>query len=42
MKAAIYRRYGLPEVVELEDLAKPVPKDNEILVHSLPVLTGIT
>ena len=33
MKAAIYRRYGSPEVVQLEDVAKPIPKDDEILIR---------
>lgn len=33
MKAAVYRRYGPPEVVQLEDLPKPVPKDDEVLVR---------
>src|SRR5690242_17968539 len=33
MKAAIYRRYGAPDVVQMEDVAQPVPKDNEILVR---------
>jgi len=33
MKAAIYRRYGPPDVVQIEDVARPVPKDNEILVR---------
>ena len=33
MKAAIYRRYGSPEVVQLEDVAKPTPKEDEILIR---------
>ena len=33
MKAAVYRKYGPPEVVQIEDVAKPVPKDDEVLVR---------
>jgi NADPH:quinone reductase-like Zn-dependent oxidoreductase len=32
MKAAVYRRYGPPDVVKIEDVQKPSPKDNEVLL----------
>jgi NADPH:quinone reductase-like Zn-dependent oxidoreductase len=32
MKAAVYTRYGPPEVVKITDVAKPVPKDNQVLI----------
>ncbi|WP_433965361.1 alcohol dehydrogenase catalytic domain-containing protein [Tunturiibacter gelidiferens] len=31
MKAA-YTRYGPPDVIEISDLDKPVPRDNEVLI----------
>ncbi len=33
MKAAVYSRYGPPEVVEIQDVDRPVPEDNEVLVR---------
>jgi len=32
MKAAVYTRYGPPDVIQLADVEKPVPKDNEVLI----------
>jgi NADPH:quinone reductase-like Zn-dependent oxidoreductase len=32
MKAAVYRTYGPPDVVRIEDVDKPTPKKNEVLI----------
>ena len=42
MKAAVYRRYGPPEVVRVEEVREPKPKADEILVevHASTVTAG--
>ena len=41
MKAAVQRRFGSPDVVTVDDVPEPVPRDDEVLVQIHAATVGV-
>ena len=44
MKAIVWTKYGPPDGLKLQDVERPVPRDDEVLarVHAVSVIMGIS
>jgi NADPH:quinone reductase-like Zn-dependent oxidoreductase len=41
MKAAVYREFGSPDVLTVDDVPKPVPRDDEVLIRIHAAVVGV-